>query len=206
MAEKQEQSAAGGAVKSVSEADKIRKLTRNDVSKMGSVEFVKEAKRPFVRLISYVRPYRRRFVAGIVFGVIYGLFNGVIILAMQFVFKMLLPSGDSTIKFKMPFLGPREIPIPDVSDSHGLKIAILASLLIPLSILLRGMLNYLSQYYMMWVGNRVLYDLRDQLFTKLLHHSLSFYNKQKTGELIQTVFNQTRMAQAAGTQLSSDLV
>ena len=172
---------------------------------MGGLEFAKEAKRPFLRLLSYVRPYRARFSAAIGFGVICGLFNAVIILAMQFVFKMLLPSDQDVVKFKIPFLGPREVQVPDVSDSQGLKIAILASLLIPLSILLRGLLNYLSQYYMMWVGNRVLYDIRDQLFTKLLHHSLSFYNKQKTGELIQTVFNQTRMAQAAGTQLASDL-
>ena len=39
-----------------------------------------------------------------------------------------------------------------------------------------------------------------------IHQSLSFYNKQKTGELIQATFNQTRMAQTAGTNLASDLI
>lgn len=206
MAEKQAQTSPRNPASGRSDKEKIRKITRREASTMGGLEFAKEAKRPFLRLLSYVRPYRARFSAAIGFGVICGLFNAVIILAMQFVFKMLLPSDQDVVKFKIPFLGPREVQVPDVSDSQGLKIAILASLLIPLSILLRGLLNYLSQYYMMWVGNRVLYDIRDQLFTKLLHHSLSFYNKQKTGELIQTVFNQTRMAQAAGTQLASDLI
>jgi len=68
------------------------------------------------------------------------------------------------------------------------------------------MLNYLNQYFLISVGNNVLYDLRDKTFSRLVNHSLRFYSQQKTGELIQTVFNQTRMAQTAGTQLASDLV
>jgi len=185
---------------------KIKKLTRKEVSKMDTREFADHAKRPFIRLLSYVRPYRSRFVAGILFGVFYGLFNAVMIFAMKFVFEMLLPSTKDVVALKIPFYGEKLIPVPELGDAEGVKMAILISLLIPLAIFIRGMLGYLNQYFMMWVGNRVLYDIRDQIFTKLLHHSLSFYSKQKTGELIQTVFNQTRMAQQAGTQLASDLV
>jgi len=192
----------------ISEDQKIKKLTRKDVSKMSTREFTVHAKRPFIRLLTYVRPYKSRFIAGIVFGILFGLFNAVIIFGMKVVFDTLLPSDSTEIVINIPF---KEEPLfqfqkPEVSESDGLMFAILMSLIIPVVILGRGLLNYLNLYYMMWVGNRVLYDLRDQLFTKLLNHSLTFYSKQKTGELIQTVFNQTRMAQQAGTQLASDMV
>ena len=56
------------------------------------------------------------------------------------------------------------------------------------------MLTYLHQYCMIWVGNKVLYQLRDECFSSLVNQSLKFYNRAKQGELMQTVFNQTRMA------------
>jgi subfamily B ATP-binding cassette protein MsbA len=206
MTEKQTQSLDRDETSGSSRREEAEKPTgKEDVSRLGSYEFATETRRPFLRLLSYVRPYRWRFVAAIGFGIACGLFNAAIISAMQLVFKMLLPSDEDVISFKIPLVGAWEFQVPDVSDSQGLKIAILLSLLIPLAILLRGALNYLSQYFMMWVGNRVLYDLRDQLFTKLLHHSLSFYSKQKTGELIQTVVNQTQLAQGAGMKLVGSL-
>ncbi len=78
--------------------------------------------------------------------------------------------------------------------------------IVPFLILLRGLWTYLHQYCMLWVGNKVLYRLRDEVFANLLRQSLGFYGKAKTGELMQTCFNQTRMAQTAGTQLASDLI
>lgn len=78
--------------------------------------------------------------------------------------------------------------------------------IVPVMILGRGMLGYLHQYCMLWVGNKVLKQLRDEIFSSLLRQSLKFYGKAKTGDLMQTVFNQTRLAQMAGTQLASDLI
>ncbi|MFT5466684.1 MAG: subfamily B ATP-binding cassette protein MsbA [Verrucomicrobiales bacterium] len=78
--------------------------------------------------------------------------------------------------------------------------------IVPIMILGRGLLGYLHHYCMLWVGMKVLKTIRDQVFSNLLRQSLKFYGKAKTGELMQTVFNQTRMAQMAGTQLASDLI
>jgi ABC-type multidrug transport system fused ATPase/permease subunit len=210
------------------------------------------AKVPFGRLLSYVKPYKQRFILGIAFGIAFGIFNAVMIFGLKVVFEIVLPKdgerveivlsddpknqnilvdlnqtgapqplnipdaqpGDtatitlpvSDTKSVITPLGTLEIPRPKIGDRGSLNIVIFACLFIPLLILIRGLLNYLNQYCMMWVGMRVLYDLRDRTFTSLLRQSLTFHGKQKTGELIQTVFNQTRMAQQAGTQLSSDLV
>ncbi len=77
---------------------------------------------------------------------------------------------------------------------------------IPLLMALRGLCSYLNSYYMLWVSVRVLDDIRQQVFRHTLEQSMEFFNKSKAGELVQTVFNQTRMAQQALTSIASDLV
>jgi len=77
---------------------------------------------------------------------------------------------------------------------------------IPLLIFMRGMITYLANYSMIWVGNRVLFDLRNDVYRNILNQSLSFFNRAKVGDLIQTVFNQTRVAQTNAVQLSQVLI
>jgi subfamily B ATP-binding cassette protein MsbA len=70
----------------------------------------------------------------------------------------------------------------------------------------RGAFSYLNTYCLLWVSQRVLDDIRQSLFRHLLGQSLEFFNKAKAGELVQTVFNQTRVAQGALTQIAGDIV
>ncbi len=72
--------------------------------------------------------------------------------------------------------------------------------------LLRGVCSYLNSYFMLWVSVRVLDDIRQQVFRHTLGQSMEFFNKSKAGELVQTVFNQTRMAQQALTTIAGDVV
>lgn len=78
--------------------------------------------------------------------------------------------------------------------------------LIPALMLVRGLFGYLNAYCMQWVSLRTLDDIRQEVFEKVLGQSQEFYNKQKVGDLIQTIFNQTRMAQMALTQVASDMI
>jgi subfamily B ATP-binding cassette protein MsbA len=78
--------------------------------------------------------------------------------------------------------------------------------LIPSLMLVRGLFGYLNAYCMQWVSLRTLDDIRQEVFEKVLGQSQEFFNKQKVGDLIQTIFNQTRMAQMALTQVASDMV
>ncbi len=88
--------------------------------------------------------------------------------------------------------------------SVGLVIA--ACALVPLIFLLRGGLTYLANYLMMWVSTRILYDLRNDTYKALLGQSLGYYSRAKVGNLVQTVFNQARVAQQNLMTLSQDMV
>ena len=72
--------------------------------------------------------------------------------------------------------------------------------------LVRGLFGYLNAYCMQWVSLKTLDDIRQEVFERVLAQSQEFFNSAKVGDLIQTIFNQTRMAQMALTQVASDVV
>ncbi len=93
-------------------------------------------------------------------------------------------------------------------NHHRLELpwVVAACLMIPVLLFMRGFLTYLANYSMMWVGARMLLSLRHDLFANLMNQSISYYNKAKVGDLIQTVFNQTRIAQTNAVQLTTVVI
>src|SRR5271156_5410331 len=60
-------------------------------------------------------------------------------------------------------------------------------LLIPLSILLRGVLGYGSSYLLAWSGQRITNDVKSDAFRKISSLSLDFFQKTTTIELINRI-------------------
>ncbi len=50
-------------------------------------------------------------------------------------------------------------------------------------LVLRPPIEYFRQYLAQWVGNTVLYDIRDKLFDHIQKLSLRFYSQTKPGKL-----------------------
>jgi len=93
-----------------------------------------------------------------------------------------------------------------VAEEPSFRKIVWVCALIPMLMMVRGLFGYLNAYCMQWVSLQTLDDIRQEVFQKVLGQSQEFFNKQKVGDLIQTVFNQTRMAQMALTQVASDVV
>ncbi len=79
-------------------------------------------------------------------------------------------------------------------------------LIIPGVMLLRAIFGWLNSYCLTWVSLRVLDDIRTQLFRRVLGQSMEFFAKQKAGDLVQTVVNQTRVAQQALTSIAGEII
>ncbi|WP_275980384.1 ABC transporter ATP-binding protein [Halalkalibacter alkaliphilus] len=56
-------------------------------------------------------------------------------------------------------------------------------------VFLRPPIEYFRQYFAQWIGSRVLYDIRDQLFTHIQKLSLRYYSNRKVGEIISRVIH-----------------
>jgi subfamily B ATP-binding cassette protein MsbA len=86
---------------------------------------------------------------------------------------------------------------------NGFKTGVDAPLwLIPVAMILifivRGIATYATTYGMAWIGDRVVMDLRAEMFRRLLSLPTAFYDGQSTGALIsKAAYDVTHVTQAA---------
>ncbi|HLQ72480.1 MAG TPA: ABC transporter ATP-binding protein, partial [Bacillota bacterium] len=102
------------------------------------------------------------------------------------------------IKFAIPLLIPLilKFVIDDIIDAEDLTTSEKTSKLLwimgsafVIFLFLRPPVEYLRQYLAQWVGNKILYDIRDKLFDHLQKLSLRYYAQTKTGEIISRVIH-----------------
>src|ERR1044071_3973511 len=181
-----------------------KKVTRKDMAKMSFREFLRTSREPSLRLASYLKPYRGRFVLGMIFGALFGVANGALVFLIRGVVPVIFPDSQAKA-IKLPSWIPLHLPPIQPGHATMLEVVLLCAT-IPLLMSLRGVFSYLNAYCLLWVSQRVLDDIRQSLFRHMLGQSLEFFNRSKAGELVQIVFNQTRMAQQALTQMAGDII
>ncbi|MBA2436041.1 MAG: ATP-binding cassette domain-containing protein [Chthoniobacterales bacterium] len=154
--------------------------------------------RPYRRLFAYAMPYKGRLILGLAFGFLAGGVNGLLPLVMARVANVVFHGNT---------------PAPSMLATHPellekgpqINSLVLICLAIPAVMILRSVLGYCNSYYTTWVSAKVLTDIRTQLFSKMLAHSMDFFNKMQSGFLMSRITNDTRMMQTALSSISSDL-
>jgi ATP-binding cassette, subfamily B, bacterial MsbA len=160
-------------------------------------EFARMLAGPYRDLFPFLRPHLGRFILALVFGALFGLISGLLPLVLNYVNSQVFPQGRSKVDmFNDAMHG----------NGAGINSVLLVCSVIPFIFILRSLCDYFNSYYMAWVALRVLADIRCQLYTHILSQSLEFFNRERSGNLISRVSNDTRMAQTALTSISSDLV
>jgi subfamily B ATP-binding cassette protein MsbA len=127
----------------------------------------------YLRLLGYVKPYWRAFAVSIL--------GTVVTAATEPLLPALLkPMLDGTFVHK---------------DDTVIK---WAPILILVIFFVRGVAGFASTYAIGWVGNKVVMDLRDVMFRKLLSLPTRFYDDHATGNLISKLtFDVTQVTTAA---------
>ncbi len=190
------------------------KVSRKDLANLSNAETIALAKKTYSKLSNYIAPYRWRFIMGIFFSILAGASNALLILAIRIVSSVVLVKNateediDRIKHFEVGFGKYTFNPIEwlPVEYQGSVYLVIAACLLVPLAFMLRGGLTYVANYMMLWVSNRILYDLRNDTYKALLGQSLGYYSRAKVGNLVQVVFNQARVAQQNLMTLSQDIV
>lgn len=154
---------------------------------------------PYKRLFAYVKPYKFRFFLGLSCGLGFGLISGCLPLVVAQVMGAVFQGGG-------PATAQRFAQDPSLLNA-GPKIndIILMCLWIPAVMAARSVCAYGNAFYMNWVSNRVVTDIRDQLFSKMVRHSMDFFNKMRSGFLMSRITNDTRGMQMAVSTISTDL-
>src|SRR5438270_2235141 len=166
--------------------------------KLSFWETMRTGWRPYRRLYSYAGPYKWRFAIGLAFGIAYGVLTSLLPLTVlqvsNFIFHGAAPNPRAVLAHReMLNIGPRIDSI------------IWICLLIPLVMAVRSLCSYGNAYYMNWVSNKVVNDVRNQLFAKVVRHSMDFFNRMQSGFLMSRIANDTRSLQQALSSVSSDV-
>ncbi|MGN7941906.1 ABC transporter ATP-binding protein [Virgibacillus sp. 6R] len=122
------------------------------------------------RYMEFVKPYRIQIVGTIIIGI---------------------------IKFSIPLLLPLLIKhvVDDIiggtgsPDEKTRTLLTIMGIMFVLFVVVRPPIEYYRQYFAQWVGSKILYDIRDQLFTHLQRLSLRYYANTRAGEIISRVIN-----------------
>ena len=135
----------------------------------------------YLRLLRYVRPYASVFAVAIVAMV-------VVAASEPALPAMLKPLLDGTFVAK------------DERMIKWMPIIIVGIFLV------RGVADYVSHYTVNWVGNRVVMDLRNAMFEKLLRLPARFYDSHPTGNLISKVTFDVQQVTTAATLVLTVIV
>lgn len=123
------------------------------------------------RYLKFVKPYRYRIIATIIVGI---------------------------IKFGIPMLIPLLIKyaIDGVINNHSLSnsekfshLAIAIGIALFIFVIVRPPIEYIRQYLAQWTSNKILYDIRKQLYNHLQALSARFYANNQVGQVISRVIN-----------------
>lgn len=127
----------------------------------------------YLRLLSYVKPYWRIFLLSIVATAITAATEPLLPALLKPMLDGTFVNRDETII--------RLVPV-----------------FILLIFLVRGIASFVSAYTIGWVGDKVVMDLRNEMFRKLMTLHTRYYDDHATGQLISKfTFDVTRVTEAA---------
>jgi subfamily B ATP-binding cassette protein MsbA len=150
----------------------------------------------------YLRRYWVRFACGVLIAVLFGLSNATFLWAINTVLKRMTPEDPPAKTQAAPSSGTiaqwrtyaaetnqrfADAWLPRVGHHPNWQQILGGLLLFPVLAFVRGFSGYLSSYCLAWVSERVVNDLRVDVFRKLSSLSLDFYNRSTTGDLLTRV-------------------
>ena len=137
-------------------------------------------------LLLYIKPFLRRFFLALFFMAMVALFTGIFAIIIQPVMDELFIQGGGSISEKGKYV--RDL----IHNIFGIKqdrMVILLPQLLLLSFLGQAVFNFLSLYFMKTLGLKVVRNIRDELYEKLINHSVDFLSKARTGDLVSRISN-----------------
>jgi subfamily B ATP-binding cassette protein MsbA len=134
---------------------------------------------PLHRLFGYARPYRGRFAVAIAAMVVYAAATAAVAYLIKPVIDKVLPKGEDLFAWCSALL---------------------------IVYVVKGLGAYASAFVMTDIGQRVVRDLRDQLFRHILDQSATFFSRHTSGQLMSRITNDVNQVQQAVSETLGDLM
>jgi ATP-binding cassette, subfamily B, bacterial MsbA len=155
----------------------------------------------YLPYFKYLKSVRWQFGAGVLCGLFYAMASGLgMPLMVDVVFPVLFKTASKASPWYAAWMSAR---LGDVTHE---RLLLLTCLWIPLIFLVRAVADYLNSYLIQYVGQRVLEDIRLDLFAKLQTLPLAFFKKNQSGDLLARLMSDTMVLRQIVANVSSDLI
>ena len=137
------------------------------------------------KIFPYIKPYLFRITLGFLIAIPLGLLDGVTALALKPYMDYVV--GPSNYSFE---LAGNTITIT------RMQMAMLIPAAVVLFAIIQGVLRYLNDYISAWTSQRIMNDVKIDLFRKLLYMHPQFYDMNSSGVIIQRYMTDPTLASA----------
>ena len=134
---------------------------------------------PILRLLRYAIPYRGRLVVALLAMAVYAAASGLLAMLIKPIIDDVLPSRE--------------------------RLGFVAAMLVACYVF-KGLGSYASVYLMTDVGQRLVRDVRNELFGNMLDQSAGFFSRRTTGQLMSRLTNDVSRVQHVVSETVGDLV
>jgi len=150
----------------------------------------------FRKIIYFAVPYKKFAFLNIFFNILYAIFSALSFLALIPMLDVLfdttkvvyeVPKYDSIINLKEFLINSVNYYISESVISNPEEALLIAICLIILLFFLKNLFNYLALFFITFLRNGILKDLREKLYEKSIKQSISFYSKKKKGDILSRI-------------------
>lgn len=150
----------------------------------------------FKKIIRYAKPYSKYGYLNIFFNILYALFSALSFAALMPMLNVLFDKGKALYaapeykgisKLNDFFLDYMNYRVTIYSDGNKMKGLILVIGLVIALFLLKNIANYFAMYFITFLRNGVLKDIRNAMYNKITSLPISFYSEKKKGDVLSRI-------------------
>lgn len=149
------------------------------------------------KLSIFITPYKRYAILNIISNIFYALFSTLAMVSLMPMINVLFGEGKKITKkpiyenlgsFKDYISDSINYIITNTSEQYGPQRSLLYMIILIISLfLLKNLFNYLGLYFITFLRNGVLKDLRNAIYKKVTQLPISYYSEKKKGDIIARI-------------------
>lgn len=150
----------------------------------------------FYRIFRYTLPYKRFFLLNIFTNIFYALFGTLSMVSLFPMLKVLFNQTESLtskpVWVKIADIGNYAedylnyfVTIKKAEGNNDVLIFMVSIIIV--TFLLKNLFNYLSMFFITFLKNGVIKDLRNEIYNKIVRLSLSYYSEKKKGDIVARI-------------------
>ncbi|NOY46902.1 MAG: ABC transporter ATP-binding protein, partial [Chlorobi bacterium] len=148
----------------------------------------------FKQILRFAKPYKGYAILNIISNIFYALFSGLSFMVLMPLLKVLFDKNTEQVISEPTYQGFTEFgtffndylnyKVTSFADNDPSKALIAIISLVVIVFFLKNVFNYLAMYFITFLRNGVLRDIRNELYEKIVELPLSFFSEKRKGDIM----------------------